>query len=278
MTGTTKKETKPSNAACAECPTAQPHPFRQRIIFVSGDKGGVGKSTKTQALSNNLRDRGYSIAVIDTDTRNPDVIRMFEGVVPTAGINLRKEDGWMDVIDFITSHPDKHILVSLPAGIGESMCQGMEFKEFCMFFDKKYSDETRPELVLVWVINLFIDSVNLLSKTMTAIGDKFQKVVVVRNLVFSDNNPDLFQLWNESPLKKDLESKGRGITVDLPALHLRTMTRLFHEPEDLMPFSEALKQDEIFQFSKAEAFKLEAWIHHVDDGVAKIRDFVGLEN
>ena len=49
------------------------------IIFIHGDKGGVGKSQTAMTLTDYLLSRGQSVRPIDTDTRNPDFARMFEG-------------------------------------------------------------------------------------------------------------------------------------------------------------------------------------------------------
>jgi len=232
-------------------------PFNQRVFLFHGDKGGVGKSFACQAFVDHALAANKPIAVIDADTRNPDVQRALSGngkTTPHASINLRRDDGWMDVIDFIKAHPDKHVAISLPAGIGESMQK--EFVDFCRFLKLKVAGH--PEVVMFWVINLFADSVNLLRDSLNAVGEHISKVVVIRNLVFGEEK--MFFLWDESALRADLESKQKATTISLPALHLRVTSKIFATPEDAMLFSTAMKAPTIFNLSASEQFKLETWV------------------
>ena len=45
----------------------------QRIYWVGGSKGGVGKSMMTMATLDYLIERGDRVALIETDTSNHDV-------------------------------------------------------------------------------------------------------------------------------------------------------------------------------------------------------------
>lgn len=227
--------------------------FNQTVFLVHGDKGGVGKSFTTQSFADYCLNQKIPLGVIDADTRNPDVHRMFDGATVCQRINLRRDDGWMEVIDFIQSNPDKHIVMSLPAGIGEDMQK--EFLDFCRYLKTKVRGQ--PKIVMLWVINLFADSVNLLKKSLDDVGDHISKVIVVRNLAFGDEK--MFFLWDESNLKQTLEANQRCITVSLPALHLRVTSKFFAALDGLMPFTKAAKYPDVFRFTASEQFKLENW-------------------
>lgn len=245
--------------------------FNQKIFLVHGDKGGVGKSFAHHVVVDRALSQHVPMAVIEADTRNPDAIRVFEGLTDCQTINLRKDDGWMDVIDFIKAHPDKHVAISLPAGIGESMQK--EFVDFCRFLNTKVAG--KPEIVLMWLINLFPDSVNLLYETWRDLGQHVAKVIVVRNLIFGPQ--DQFFVWDESELKADLERRGVAITISLPALHLRVTTKLFADPTSAMPMSQAAANPQVFRFQPSEQFKLENYVHHdLSDPLSQLWKFVGL--
>lgn len=235
------------------------------FVLIHGDKGGVGKSMAACAVADQLMSNGVKVAVIDADTRNPDVMRMFSGAdCPHTCLNLRASDGWMDVIDFVHSHPGYTFVLSMPAGIGESMHR--EFSDFVRFLRNFGNENHKVQLVMWWVLNLFPDSVNLLKDALTAHNGQFDQVVVVRNNVFG--LPEDFIFWNESPLKSAVESAG-GLTVDLPALHLRVMKKLF-DPTRIMPFSTAIRPEmaPALDFQPSERFKLEAWfMEHVPAGL-----------
>lgn len=255
-----------SGSAVSIASAPVPSVAKSRFVLIHGDKGGVGKSMVASVLADLLMCAGVKVAIIDADTRNPDVARMFEGSdCPHTCLNLRASDGWMDAIDFVHAHPGYTFVLSMPAGIGESMQQ--EFTDFVRFL-KGFGKGDGVELVMWWVLNLFPDSVNLLQDTLKTHAGLFSQIVVVRNTVFG--LPDDFIFWNESPLRTAVESKG-GLTVDLPALHLRIMKKLF-DPTKMMPFSSALLPEMAgeLKFQPSERFKLEAWFtEHVPAGFGK---------
>ncbi|MCD5327982.1 hypothetical protein ACFFU8_08880 [Chromobacterium piscinae] len=259
-----------ASADTTECPRGKKG-FNQQIYLFHGDKGGVGKSFICQAFADYMLLAGHPLAVIDADTRNPDVIRMFDGATECQTINLRRDDGWMEVIDFIKQHADKHIAISLPAGIGEAMQK--EFVDFCRFLKMKLPG--KPEVVMFWVINLFPDSVNLLKESLNDVGEHVSKVIVVRNTVFGDES--MFFIWEESPLKAELEKKKMSMTFSMPALHLRVTSKIFADPECMMPFSKAATNADAFNLTPSEQFKLETWVtNDAKEPLDQVRAFLKL--
>jgi hypothetical protein len=245
--------------------------FKQRVFLFHGDKGGVGKSFMCHAFTDQARERGLDVAVIEADTRNPDVIRIFEGQTVCQMINLRRDDGWMDVIDFVREHPTHHIVISLPAGIGDAMQK--EFEDFCGFLKTKVPG--KPEVVMFWLMNLFADSVNLLHKTVNTAGPLIEKIIVVRNLIFGDQ--DQFFIWDESPFRVELERKGVATTISLPRLHLRVTSKLGADPDGMMPFSQAVKNAEAFKLLVSEQWKLENYLNKdLVQPMNQVWKFVGL--
>jgi len=182
------------------------------------------------------------------------VIRIFEGQTVCQMINLRRDDGWMDVIDFVRAHPN-HIAISLPAGIGEAMQK--DFEDFCGYLKTK--GPGKPEVVMFWLINLFPDSVNLLHTTYQTVGPLIEKIIVVRNLIFGD--PDQFFIWDESPFRAEIERTGKATTISLPRLHLRVTSKLGADPEGMMPFSQAVQNPEAFKLLESEQWKLENFLN-----------------
>lgn len=200
------------------------------IIIFHGDKGGVGKSWTASVFTDWLVKRKIPIALVDGDTRNPDVCRMFADAIPTTQANLRAHEGWMDLTDFMMAKQDEAIVISLPAGIG-----GDFKREAPRFFDT-VSMLGRP-VSMFWVINRLPDSINLLAQAMSVSGDKLHSKFVVKNLFFGDE--DKFSRWDNSDTRKAFESTG-GKTICLSELHERTVDKLFADNENIMPFSAAL--------------------------------------
>lgn len=232
-----------------------------RFVIVHGDKGGVGKSMVAQAIADFLLARGDKVAVIDADTQNPDVSRMFGKSIPCAQANVRSENGWMDVMDFVVQHPGHTIIMNTPAGIGEYMKADME--SFSSFLKDQ---DTPVEMELWWTMNIQHDSVNLLNEANNAYGTHFSRLRVVCNLHFANGDQSQqgpFFLWNESPLRTRIE-KHNGMTIYFPGLHLRVVAKLF-APGKSIPFSDAADSalGEDVGLEQSERWKLGKWIKDV---------------
>lgn len=234
---------------------------RFRFIFVHGDKGGVGKSVTAQAIADFLHEQGEKVAIIDADTQNPDVERMFNSKLPSIRISLRNEDGWMDVINFMMKNPGHNVVMNTPAGIGENI--KTEIPMLAAFLAK---EDVNMDLELWWVMNLRHDSVNLLDRAISEYGKYFARTRVVCNMHFGEQHK--FILWNESPMRAKLENSG-GMTIYLPAIHVRVTNKLF-DPQKIMPFSEAfdLVTGESIGFEHSERFKLEYWYREMSECMA----------
>lgn len=200
------------------------------VILFHGDKGGVGKSTTCAAFTDWMVKKQLPAALVDGDTQNPDVSRMFGDSIPVSNANLRGHDGWMDLTDFMMSHSDKAIIISMPAGIGGEFRK--EADRFCQVV--KMLD--RP-LMMFWVINRLPDSVNLLNEATHAIGEHLHRKFVVKNLFFGE--ADKFTRWEGSETRKRFEKSG-GQTICLSELQERAVDKLFSDNDNIMPFSSAV--------------------------------------
>lgn len=228
-----------------------------RIIVIHGDKGGVGKSMVAMAIADYVQGTGAPVAVMDADTQNPDVSRMFDGVIPVAQANLREENGWMDLTDFVTQHIGHTIILNTPAGIGEYM--KAHLAEFAHYLK---SLEVPAEMEMWWTMNVQHDSVNLLNEAYKNYGEHFARIRVVCNLHFANDNASEdgpFLLWFKSTLRTQLEKKG-GITIPFPGLHIRVVAKLF-APGNRIPFSQAVDATlgEALDFTASERHKLQFW-------------------
>jgi hypothetical protein len=99
---------------------------------------------------------------------------MFGKNIPTANANLRSENGWMDVMDFVMQHRGYTIIMNTPAGIGEHMRADIE--SFAAFLDAQH---VATDMELWWVLNIQHDSVNLLAEAYKSYGHLAKRVRVV---------------------------------------------------------------------------------------------------
>src|SRR5260364_264751 len=133
------------------------------VILFHGDKGGVGKSWTCSIFLDWLVKCKLPVTLVDGDTRNADVSRMFSDLMPRLNANLRIHDGWMDLTDFMLKCRDKTVVVSMPAGIGTELR-----KELSQFIQITHPLERT--LTMFRIINRRPDSVNLLNEAMQVMG------------------------------------------------------------------------------------------------------------
>lgn len=255
-------------SAKAEQPS-KPAAKRTKLIIGHGDKGGVGKSMVNGAILDLLLSKGEPVALVEADTQNPDVARMFEGTMPIAFANVRSDTGWMDVMDFVMKHQGHTIVLNTPAGIGEYMKQDMA--SFVKFFEEQ---DVKVDMELWWTMNIQHDSVNLLNEAYKSYGQFFKNVRVICNLHFANGDKKQavtgpFLLWLDSPLRTQIEKKGNK-TIFFPGLHIRVVEKLL-KPETIMPFfhAEDASMGAGLKFEYSERWKLTSWREAVEVALAE---------
>ena len=185
----------------------------QPIYLVGGSKGGVGKSMVSLALADHLQRRGTHAVLVETDTSNPDVMKALRDEMKCAAYDLDDADGWIGFVNFCDAHRGAAAIVNTAARnqTGVTRYGGTLARTL---------DELERQLVVLWVINRQRDSLELLH----IFGQTFPDTVthVVRNSYFG--TPDKFALYQESQLRKSIETKGRSL--DFPDLADRVADEL----------------------------------------------------
>ena len=241
------------------------------VIICHGDKGGVGKSVMCSVICDWLGKSNINFALVDGDTRNPDVARMFKSTAPVAELNLRTHDGWMDLTDFMSEHTERVIVISMPAGIGEELSkEGATFVNTIKLLDRPMN--------LFWIINRLPDSVNLLSEAEKTLGGNLASRFVVKNLFFGP--AEKFTRWDGSSTRTKFEEAG-GVTLKLPELHERTVDKLYSDNDAIMPFSSAIlpvgqHRDSVHGFTASENMELVHWVNNNHTTMESIRHKLGL--
>jgi len=210
------------------------------IYFIGGSKGGVGKSMVAMALLHYLKEIGREVLLIDTDTSNPDVSKIYEQIVPTELLNLDEVDGWMQLVNLCVQNKDKIVVVNTAArnNLGVA-AYGENLNGSLPELDRK--------LVTLWVINRQKDSLLLLQDFMQAIPNGL--VHVIRNGYFGDERK--FETFNASKIRKDVEGAG-GKSVTFPDLADRVA--------DLLYTGRASLEHGLKEFDLGERSELRRWV------------------
>lgn len=185
------------------------------IIIVSGDKGGVGKSTVAIAMIEWLLASGEKVNLIDTDLTNPDVYYIYkdENLVKSLSpeeIDIDETDagGWMKLAKFANSHPET-LVINMKAGSKIAI--------------DKYRDNVigmfeaigRP-LVLVWVLNLQKQSLILFLDALENLP-ALNSVIAVKNL--KNGAVDEFVLWDAKKTTNETFVKSNITEIVFPRVH-----------------------------------------------------------
>jgi Mrp family chromosome partitioning ATPase len=91
------------------------------VWMVSGSKGGVGKSTVCMALVHYLLKQESELLLIEADTANPDVGKVYGKSIETMYLNLDEKEGWMDLANRLAEHPEQAAIINTPARSGEGV-------------------------------------------------------------------------------------------------------------------------------------------------------------
>ncbi|MNJ45721.1 hypothetical protein D3C77_408290 [compost metagenome] len=185
-------------------------------IYVSGgSKGGVGKSMITIALIDTVMHEKKKVILVESDTSNPDVYKMYKDEIDTHLIDLDVANGWIDMVNLCDANKDATIIINTAARNNTGVsAYGSTLNSTLEELDRK--------LVTFWVINRQRDSLELLKDYMDAIPDSI--VHVVRNSYFGDEGK--FELYNGSKLRETVEAAG-GVSITFPDLADRVSDDLY---------------------------------------------------
>ena len=185
------------------------------IYVVGGGKGGVGKSFTTIALVDSLEQTGVKALVIESDTSNPDVWKMYKDQIETRLIDLDDANGWIDLVNACDEFKDHVVVINTAARNNKGVVAYGETLNSTLA-------ELGRELKTLWVINRQRDSLELLKEYRDALPGT--KVHVIRNGYFGDEQK--FELYNHSKTRETIESEG-GKSLLLPDLADRVSDDLY---------------------------------------------------
>ncbi|CAM4396435.1 Uncharacterised protein [Bordetella pseudohinzii] len=161
--------------------------------------------------------RGESVLLIESDTSNPDIYKMYCEELETRLLDLDTADGWIDLVNSCDERKDHTVLINTAARNNKGVAAYSQTL-------KNTLKELERELVTFWVINRQRDSVELLKEYMEELPDT--RVHVVRNGHYGEEAK--FELYNDSKLRKQVEDAG-GQSLMFPDLADRVSDALYSQ-------------------------------------------------
>lgn len=185
------------------------------ILISGGGKGGVGKSVVSVGAIDTALAHGETPILVETDTSNPDVWKMYKNELRAELIDLDEANGWIDLINICDQHPESTIVINTAARNNRGVAAYGETLSSTL-------SELDRRLVTFWVINRQRDSLELLNDYMTALAGS--AIHVVRNAHYGPE--DKFELYNNSKLRTSVEHGG-GQSLTFPDLADRVSDDLY---------------------------------------------------
>jgi hypothetical protein len=238
---------------------------QRRLVIITGDKGGVGKSTFARGLLQLYINKDLVCLAYEADQRNPQLERhyvdKYRPLIRYIDI-FRKGQADQLLIDIDKEKQFPLFLLDLPAqsgGFFENFVNELTFFEMLK--------DTNCRVTMVSVISRVLDSINVLEKLHELCQDKVD-YVVVKNLFHGE--AEKFERYNDSKIRKEMLSEG---LVEI------MMPDLFYQPYDFidryrLTFNDALTHNETNIAIRA---RVKSWIADFEEKTKPAFNLLGFD-
>lgn len=187
----------------------------KRVIWVTGGKGGTGKSTYARGVLDTLVTNRVNVAAVDGDPENAQLHRHYkdvgDGVVRT---DLAQRDGGDDILAAMENDQPQVILADVAAGGSQIL---MRLQDESLFLSS--AQELGYAFTVVSVLSPIKDSVNMVREALEITRGHSVQHVAVKNLHFGDE--DDFEIFDSSKTKQRFIADG-GIVLTMRDLLSKT--------------------------------------------------------
>ncbi len=247
----------------------------KRLIFVYGDKGGVGKSAFARLLLDIYRSLSIPCKAIDSDTSNADLYRCYKRIGSGMQTLPDDEPDAVERVDFtvrgeadylIDSLGDYNelILVDLPARSRDA------FTTFIQELDLlNVATESGYRVTIVHVLGKTRSSVSALKEVVELCGDSAD-YVVVKNLLFGE--PHTFTRYDASQTRKKVIEQLGGIELNMQEMFWTSWDVI--EDNDL-PFRWAVDAEKTI-LQRSQRTRAYRWLVDMETEVRNASAFFGL--
>lgn len=202
--------------------------FQKLVIWVTGGKGGTGKTTFARGVLDILISAGLNVAAFDGDPENAQLFRYYKqvgnGVIRTG---LAQRNGGDDILEVMAKQQPDVVLVDVAAG-GSQILVGLQ--DDSLFLSD--AAEMGYAFTVVTVMGSVKNSINMVKEAMRTTEGYDVRQVAVKNLHATIDGDD-FSQFDESKTKQLFEEAG-GVVLEMRNLFGKTYGQI--DRHDL-PFS-----------------------------------------
>jgi hypothetical protein len=220
-------------------------PLPNRLVIVTGDKGGVGKSTFARGLLHSYLSANEFPIVFEADKSNPNIERFYGNsgltIEKTDVTNPNKLDEFIDLVAAqVTSvidseeiiSPDKKILIDLPAQSNQFFFNFIEDMDLFSILENRLKMRT----TMVVVFSRVKDCVIQLESLYEVAGNSVD-YLIVKNAFYGDEAD--FRRYNDSRIRHKMFYEDNCICeIEMPELIEHAFDFI---DENNISFSEAIK-------------------------------------
>jgi hypothetical protein len=198
-------------------PTKAPSPTSQRrLVIVTGNKGGCGKSIFARGLLDLYQHLQVPCIAYDSDTQNAQLFRHYDKAAAVSRMDIAKRGNADRLLEDMEQARSQVILFDLPAAGGHTFQKYEQDIELI-----EAATELNYRLTLVSVMTRGKDSVNALRQVMDYCDDRVD-YVAVKNLHFGE--VEKFKRFAQSKTKEQFLKLG-GREMTMPDLFDDTMAQ-----------------------------------------------------
>ena len=237
--------------------------YKGRLVIVTGDKGGTGKSVVARMLLDIYRHRNINCLAYECDQSNPQLFRHYNKIPPgVVALKLDERNGADAIQDNLKEFKPSVSLVDLPAGAAdyfEKMSEDIFLFEGLERFGYK--------ITTISVLGRVKDSVLQLKRLVEFCGDRVD-YIVLKNLYWG--KPENFTRYDNSKIRQTVLQKG-GIELSFPEL----FEDIFDVIDDKdLTFRETLENDVLTVSNQSRLF---GWINKAEAEFEKAAEFLALK-
>ncbi len=234
----------------------------KRIVLVTGDKGGVGKSFTSRLLLDWYLSKGEKIKAYDTDKTNSTLYRFYQdSISENLDLNQLDTDSQETLDQFLNDILDENETNTYMLDCGARTLDRL----FVWMKEVGFSEIAKEHGVLITVAFVLApekDCVQILKDVMLELNDQVDYVIIKNKGKGSD-----FRIYEESQTRQKLIGELNAKEIDIPPLFQKTALEVDRKN---MPFSIAKESTALSVTDRSRLRTYEAQVTPIFDGVQSL--------
>ncbi|MBD0390222.1 MAG: hypothetical protein ICV54_27910 [Nostoc sp. C3-bin3] len=253
----------------------------RRLVIVTGDKGGVGKSTFARGLAQTYIDNAVKFVGLDADNSNPHLIRFYETSANIQRLDISNSDKLDEFVDNLKElvYPKSKesgknqeekslILLETPS----QFLPTLKILITEMGFLDVVNNKCKMQVTIVVVISTIIDCITQLLELYSFCGDRVD-YVIVKNSFYGET--EQFVFYENSQKVKEMEQQVKATGHDFTSINMPKLAKKSYDYLDVknLTFRQGLEQDEY----PSVFGRVLSWLNNFKGQIKQKKDLFGIE-